>query len=112
MNQNIQSRFALKRSIWDYLFYASLLIISIWLILKVSGVISSPAWLEYGIPVAGAVVTFLTFHYSIMDKIVTLSVNMARSEERLIHVEKDIGILKGDIGVLRNDVEVLKTRIK
>jgi hypothetical protein len=42
-----------KVSIWQILFYFSMFILTVWLILKVTGVIQTPLWLEYGIPGAG-----------------------------------------------------------
>lgn len=101
MNKNIQPGVILKKSIWDYLFYASLLIIFIWLILKVTGVINTPAWLEYGVPIGGAIITFLTFYQGLMDRIIILSINGARSDERLMHMERDVGILKKDVETLK-----------
>ena len=91
----------MKRSVWDYLFYASLLILLIWLILKVTGVIRTPVWLEYGVPIATVIMTFFTFYQGLLDKIFSmqlqinvLAVNDARIEERLKHLDKDFEELK------------------
>ena len=42
-----------KRNFWDWLAYAALAYIFIWLILKVTGVINTPLWLTYS-PLFGA----------------------------------------------------------
>lgn len=101
----------LKKSVWDYLFYASIGVLTIWLILKVTGIINTPVWLEYGVPLGAFIVSFLTFHQGFMDKIFLLTtsiarlesndakleVNFARLEEHLIHLDKDIEIIKTNL---------------
>jgi len=106
----------MKRSIWDYLFYTSLLVITIWLILKVIGIIQTPVWLEYGVPIGSAVITFLTFYQGLIDKLFDmngklyhmqnkidiLGANDVRMEEHLKHIDKDVEILKTDVGGLKS----------
>jgi len=84
----------LKRSVWDYLFYASMSILTIWLILKVTGVINTPFWLEYGVLIGTFILGFFTFYQSMIDKIIVLSTNDARIEAHLIHLDKNVEFLK------------------
>ncbi len=44
----------IQRNFWDYLAWICLAGITIWLILKVLGIINTPLWLEYS-PIFGAV---------------------------------------------------------
>lgn len=91
----------LRKTIWDYLFYASMAILTLWLILKSAGIIKTPFWLEYGVPIGTLILGFLTFYQSLNDKILTLSVSDARLEERLarlddkfVHIDRDVESLK------------------
>ena len=91
----------MKRPIWDYLFYLSMLILTIWLILKVIGVIKTPVWLEYGIPIGSFIIGMVTFFQSINDKfnmlifsVGDLRANDARVESKLIHMDRDLERLK------------------
>jgi len=91
----------MKRPIWDYLFYASMSVLTIWLILKVVGIIKTPVWLEYGVPIGSAIVSFATLFQSINNKfdkindsISDLRSSDARLESKLIHLDRDIERLK------------------
>ncbi len=87
----------MKHSIWDYLFYASMAVILIWLALKMTGVIQTPIWLEYGVPVGSFVVGFIMLFQSINDKITALSTNDARMEEHLKHLDKDVESIRASL---------------
>jgi hypothetical protein len=91
----------MKRSIWDYLFYASMAVILIWLVLKMTGIIQTPPWLEYGVPIGSFVIGFIMLFQSLNDRfmamqmqISTLYSNDARMEEQLKHIDKDVEVLK------------------
>ena len=56
-------------NVYDYLFYLSLLVILIWLILKSFGIIQTPFWLEYGVPIGGFAIAVLTLYQNLLDKI-------------------------------------------
>lgn len=84
----------MKRPIWDYLFYLSLLILTVWLILKVTGVINTPVWLEYGVPIGSFILTFLTMFQSWNNRFSELIVQVARVESTVVHHDKDLERLK------------------
>ncbi len=93
-----------KRPIWDYLFYFSMFVLTVWLILKVAGVIKTPVWLEYGIPIGSFILGLVTFFQSINNKfervfssISDLRTNDARMEGRLMHLDRDLERLKDAI---------------
>ncbi len=94
----------MKRSIWDYLFYASMAVILIWLVLKMTGIIQTPLWLEYGVPIGSFVIGFIMLFQSLNDRITTLSVNDARIETRIEHIDKDVESLKTDVGKLKSRI--------
>jgi len=50
--------------------------------------------LDYGIPVAGALIALLTFYQSFFDKIVMLQVHAAKTEEHLRHLDRDMELVK------------------
>ena len=77
----------MKRPIWDYLFYLSMFIILLWVILKSVCIIKTPFWLEYGIPIATFVLGFITFFQSIESRI-------SKIEIMLVHHDRDIERLK------------------
>lgn len=90
-----------RKTIWDYLFYFCMCVLLLWVLLKSFGIIKTPIWLEYGIPVGTFVIGFLVFYHSLMEKIMTLMendaglmANDARIEERLKHLDKEIESLK------------------
>ncbi len=76
-------------------------IIMVWLILKMTGVIKTPIWLEYGVPIGSFVIGFLVFYQSLFDKLLALygeigklHANDARIDEKLVHIDRDIETIK------------------
>ncbi len=72
-----------KKSIWDYLFYSSLIVLTIWLFLKVVGIIHIPVWLEYGVPIGTLIVSFFTVYQGLVDKL--FIVTKKKSESSIVH---------------------------
>ncbi|MEK6937059.1 MAG: hypothetical protein AABW58_03230, partial [Nanoarchaeota archaeon] len=62
---------------WDYVFYISLLVIFIWVTLKILGIIQTPLWLEFGIPIYGLLFTTLAFYKNILDSIKEIAIGLA-----------------------------------
>jgi hypothetical protein len=98
-------QYQLKKTKWDYLFYLSMAILTIWFILKATGVINTPFWLEYGIPLGSLMLGFLTIYHTITDKFLSLSANDARMEEHLKHIDKDLEVVKKDVEFLKRAVK-------
>lgn len=82
------------RSIWDYLFYASMAVLMLWLILKVTGIINTPVWLEYGVPIGSAILGLVTLFQSFNDKFISIFSQLAQMNARLDHHDKDLELLK------------------
>ena len=94
----------MQRPVWDYLFYLSMLVLTVWLILKVAGYIKTPVWLEYGVPLGSLIIGFLTFFQSIVDKfskltdkVSDLQVSHARMEGVLVHHDRDLERIKDQL---------------
>ena len=110
-----------KLNIYDYLFYLSLLVIFIWLILKSTGIIQTPFWLEYGVPIGSFGIAVLTLYQNLLDKIGKLGINLSVLNTNFNHLDKefkdfrievrdDISELKDNVGILKTDVEILKKK--
>lgn len=87
----------MQRPVWDYLFYLSMLIVLLWIFLKSVGIIKTPFWLEYGLPIASFVIGVLMLFHSISDKMADLRASDARMEAGLAHLENDVERVKDDI---------------
>lgn len=105
-------------SIWQVLFYLSMLVLTAWLILKVTGVIQTPLWLEYGVPVASLIIGVFAFYHNLIENINKLAVTIAMLSTKFDYLNIDIKELnlKVDhlgkkVDHLDNDVEFLKKRI-
>jgi hypothetical protein len=99
-------------NVYDYLFYLSLLVILIWLILKSFGIIQTPFWLEYGVPIGGFAIAVLTLYQNLLEKIGKLAINLSVLNTKFSHLEKDVGVLKEDMGLLKTDVSTLKIDVE
>ena len=97
-----------KVSIWQILFYFSMGVVLLWLILKLSGVIQTPLWLEVGVPTAGLLLGIFTLYRNIFNGIKDLSVGLATVAVKVDHIEKDVSSLKQDMFVVKQDTSLLK----
>ncbi len=83
-----------RYSHWELLFYLSLLVLLVWLIFKVTGVINTPALLEYGVPIFSAMFALFTLYRDLMERmnrmgngLVRVAVKMENVENRVARVE-------------------------
>ena len=104
--------------IWQAIFYVSMAVLTLWLVLKVAGIINTPVWLEYGVPVASVILAFLAYYHQIVGSITKISIHLAQLNVRFAHVETDVSVLKSDVSSLKtnvvsltSDVHALKDRI-
>ena len=100
-----------KVSIWQILFYVSMASLTLWLILKLTGVIQTPDWLEYGFPAASLIISIFSFYQNLTENIKLLSVGFATLTVKVDHLESDMHVVKQDFGVLKHDVSSLKTDV-
>ncbi len=83
-----------KISPWQILFYASLSVLTLWLILKVTGVIQTPPLIEYGIPIASVILGILAQYQHILETINKVSVGLASLTAKVDHIDRDVEALK------------------
>ena len=89
---------------WRYTFYGSLIVLSIWTVLKVIGVIQTPAIVEFGIPAAGLIVGVLALYKGLLMMFhkmdVRFSVFEAKMGIRVGNVENKMENLDAKMGGL------------
>ncbi len=95
-------------SVWQLMFYVSWTVLSIWLILKVAGVIKTLIWLEYGVPVASLIIGIFGLYHNLMDNIKKLSVGFATLNMKFEHLDNDVEGIRSDMSVLKQHVSELK----
>ncbi len=80
-----------KLSRWQILFYFSLTIVTLWLILKVTGVIQTPLWLEYGLPLGGFILGALSLYQDFLEKIHRIAIDVATLRVEFKHLSVKVG---------------------
>ena len=84
-------------TIWDYIAWASLIGVAIWLILKLFGFINTPAWLEYS-PLAGVVyIAGWAMH------------KLDRASEDINHINGDVRDLRNEMKPINENITKIKT---
>lgn len=90
-----------QHDIWEYLFYGSMIVLTLWLILKLTGIIQTPVWLEHGIPIAGVILGVFPCYQHLLKTLMHLVVKVDR-------LESDVHVLKDDTRIVKGDVVLLK----
>ncbi len=93
-----------KLNFWDYVFYTSMSIVLLWILLKSVGIIQTPFWLQYGLPASSFVIGVFALYYNLVKSITDLTIKTG-------NVEKDVEILKDNNKSLKYDVNILKNKI-
>lgn len=102
-----------KDKIYAIIFWTSLLVILVWVILKMIGVINSPVWIQL-IPYFSAVFAAGAFFQSINSiklDVSDLKARMGSVELRTHNMEKDIIEVKTNVNHFDSDLHDLKVRI-
>ena len=89
---------------WQLMFYVSWAALSIWLILKVIGVIQTPVWLEYGFPVASMIIGIFGLYQNLLESIKGLSIGLATLTTKFEHLDKKVDNLDDKVGHLDKDM--------
>jgi len=79
---------------WQVLFYVSWSVLALWLILKVTGIIHTPVWLEYGVPIASLLVGILGIYQNVLEQLKNVTVELARVVAKVEHIDRDVETLK------------------
>lgn len=98
-------------SFWDIVFHFAMLVLAIWTILKSTGYINTPVWLEYGIPLSGVIFSFLAFYHSIIgivfkikDELSSMKIDIAKINVKLDHHDKDLESINKDLHFIKKRV--------
>lgn len=100
-----------KISIWQILFYFSMSIVLLWLILKLTGIIQTPVWLEFGVPIAGLFAGIFTMYHNLMRAITKVGITVATLAVKVDHLERDMNVVKQDTSLLKKDMDIVKKKI-
>lgn len=98
-----------KLNFWDYVFYTSLLVLSIWVLLKITGIIQTPIWLEYGVPVFSIIFTTLAFYKNLLDNIKEITIGLATLNVKFTHLDGEFKEFKKEI---KEDISELKEGVR
>lgn len=93
------------------LFYASLAVLTLWTILKSAGIINTPPWLAFGVPLAGLIISLLSFYQNIMDKINQIAVGLATLTTRVNHLDTDLNGIKNKLDRVDSDIHRIRFAI-
>ena len=88
-----------------------MLVLTIWLILKVTGIIQTPLWLELGVPVASLIIGIFSLYTNLIESMGKLAVNIATLSTKFDYLNVDVRTLNTKVDNLDKDVEFLKRRI-
>jgi len=80
--------------VYDWIFWMSLSVVFIWMVLKAIGIINTPEWQEL-VPLAGAIFAGGAFY----QKVNTM-------EKKLEHIDKDTNQLKLDMSVVKTKLNL------
>jgi len=86
-----------RHTFWEISFYVSLLLILLWLILKMTGVINTPPFLEYGFPILSALFAFFSIYRDILDRIGRISQGLTKAFMRIEYQDKNITDIKENL---------------
>ncbi|GEM_PF-1415292 len=100
-----------KISLWQILFYLSMGVVVLWLILKLTGVIQTPVWLEFGVPIFSLVFGIFTLYRNLLNGIKDISVGLATVAVKVDHIEKDVSSLKHDMITVKQDMGIVKKKL-
>lgn len=89
-----------KHTWWEISFYLSLLIIILWLILKLTGLINTPPFIEYGIPIFSATYAFFALYRDFLDRINRIGNGLTRAFMKIEHLENEVGSIKEEVMVM------------
>jgi hypothetical protein len=92
--KNARFLLLMKRSPWQLLFYASLAMLTLWLVLKLTGVIQTPLWLEYGVPIISVILSLLAHYQHLLETMNKLAVGLASITAKVDHIDRDVEALK------------------
>ena len=97
-----------KLTFWDYVFYLSLLTTTIWLILKLTGIINTPLWLEVGLPTGSLIIGLFSIYERIMKEVRDTQKTLHKTIVEVEYLRKDFNSLES---LLKSELFLIKTKI-
>ncbi len=94
---------------WEWMAYASMGVLFIWVLLKQFGIINTPAIIEYGIPIAGGISTGFALYRSLMREMGTVRKDLSRE---ISETRQEVSELKSKVFHIDRDLERIKTLLK
>lgn len=85
-------KFEVNPVVYDWVFWVSIAVVVLWMILKIVGVIHSPVWQEM-LPIAGGAAA-----------IVAYALKAGRYLEKIDHIKTDLHNFKSDMSDFRKEV--------
>lgn len=96
---------------WQLLFYISWTVLGLWLILKSVGIIKTPFWLEYGVPIASVFLGVIGIYHNILEQIKILAIGLATLNTKFEHLDKKVDHLDIDVEHLKSDMTAVKKHL-
>lgn len=100
-----------KEVFWRYTFYGSLIVLTIWLILKSLGVFNTPFWLEYGVPIASIIVGFLAMYQNLLQTMAKITANLAVLTTRFDYMDAKVDRIDLKVNHLDKDMHLVKNEL-
>lgn len=104
-----------------WIFWISIIMMAIWIIIKILGLIQTPLLFEIFPTISGFLAlismgimigsNFQKTNFT-LKKINRMENRQDKMAQGLINVEKDISIIKKDINIMKNDINEIKEKIK
>ena len=99
-------------SFWRWMFYASLTVLMIWVILKSAGIINTPLWLEYGVPITSLTIAVLSLFHELMKDINSIKIDVVLLKNQFINLNANVEYLDKDIDVMKKDMTLIKNKLQ
>lgn len=93
-------------SLWQILFYLSMSVVLAWLILKLTGIIQTPIWLEFGVPIAGLFFGVFTMYHNLMKAMNKVGIGLATLTLEVKHMGEDVRSLNDDMKTVKKKLHL------
>lgn len=98
-------------SIWQIMFYVSWTVLTLWLILKIAGVIKTPFWLEYGVPVGSIIIGVFGIYHNFMQTVNKVVIGLATLTSDFKHLNFKVDKLDSKVNNLDTKVNHLDLKV-
>ena len=74
--------------------------------MKVAGIINTPVWLEYGVPIASLITGIFALYHDVMDSINKIAVEVAKTYSKIDNLGEKINSLDCDVNLIKKKISV------